>query len=519
MSDLVAALADPGFYPERPASVEIRETHISWVFLTPERAYKLKKPLVLPFLDYGTAERRREMCREEVRLNRVLAPDIYVGVRAIARLPDGFGLAEESDARAVDYVVEMRRYDEALTLAAKLDRGELRHADIVELARVLADFHAAAHAVSVTTVPALAIERRMTENFHELLTIAEQRAQVDRVLALERFAHAFVVAHAHVFEQRAREGFVRDVHGDLRAEHVVFDGRVDVVDCVEFNHALRQIDVADELAFLVMDLDARGGDGWADVLVHAYREAGGDPGDDRSLAFYASYRALVRAKVALLRSAQHPPRSAEHGRENATARELLALADRFAWRARLPLAIVVCGVPASGKTHLARALSDISRLPHISSDFTRKTLAGVRLEQPGPRHIYSDEFNRQTYAELGRKSAAEVSSHGGVIVDGTFRHRADRAVFTEAFSNAAPLLFVECQAPREVLAKRAVQRKRTAASLSDATLDVVLRERAAWEPLDEVKAEAHIVLRTDRGVDASVEDVKALLDGRLRQLA
>ena len=115
MSDLVAALADPGFYPERPASVEIRETHISWVFLTAERAYKLKKPLVLPFLDYGTAERRREMCREEVRLNRVLAPDIYVGVRAIARLPDGFALAEESDARAVDYVVEMRRYDEALS--------------------------------------------------------------------------------------------------------------------------------------------------------------------------------------------------------------------------------------------------------------------------------------------------------------------------------------------------------------------------------------------------------------------
>ena len=142
--DVRAALARPDFYPVRPDRVDVRETHISWVFLAGDRAYKLKKPLVLPFLDYGSAQRRREMCREEVRLNRRLAPDVYLGVRAVAASDEGPTLAAENDPRAVDYLVEMRRYDERRTLAAKLQRGELTRGEVVALARVLARFHARA---------------------------------------------------------------------------------------------------------------------------------------------------------------------------------------------------------------------------------------------------------------------------------------------------------------------------------------------------------------------------------------
>ena len=178
-----AALARPGFYPTRPARVDVRETHISWVFLAGDRAYKLKKPLVLPFLDYGTPQRRREMCREEVRLNRRLAPDLYLGVRAVAAGADGLTLAAEDDPRAVDYLVEMRRYDERRTLAAKLECGELKRGEVVTFARVLARFHADARRVAGSGVPVLAVERRMTENFHELLAIVEQRAEVAARLA------------------------------------------------------------------------------------------------------------------------------------------------------------------------------------------------------------------------------------------------------------------------------------------------------------------------------------------------
>jgi uncharacterized protein len=267
-----AALGRPEFYPNRPDRVDVRETLVSWVFLAGDRAYKVKKPLVLPFLNYGTRQRRREMCGKEVRLNRRLAPELYLGVRAVAASADGLALAAEDDPRAVDYLVEMRWFDEQRTLA-KLERGELKRGEVVALARVLARFHTRAPRAAAAGVPVLAVERRMTENFDELLAIVEQRAEIEWVLALERFAHAFVVAQAQMLNARARCGCVREVHGDLRAEHVLLDETLQVIDCIEFDRGLREIDVADDLAFLVMDLTAVGGERFARVLVRAYRDA------------------------------------------------------------------------------------------------------------------------------------------------------------------------------------------------------------------------------------------------------
>ncbi|MGO9754870.1 MAG: AAA family ATPase [Solirubrobacteraceae bacterium] len=518
-TDVCTALARSDFYPGRPDRVEMRETHISWVFLAGDRAYKLKKPLLLAFLDYGTPQRRREMCHEEVRLNRRLAADVYLGVRAVAATGDGLELAAEDDPRAVDYLVEMRRYDERCTLAAKLERGELKRGEIVGLARVLAQFHARAPQCAPVGLPALAVERRMEENFHELLAIAEQRAEVGRVLVLERFAHAFVVAHAQMLDTRVRRGAVREVHGDLRAEHVLLDGAVRVVDCIEFDRGLRELDVTDDLAFLAMDLTARGGERFARTLVRAYRDAGGDAGQDWLIAFYATYRALVRAKVALMRAVAFPASSSEHGRESAAARDLLGLAERFAWRARLPLVIVICGVPAAGKSHLAGALAKVSGLPQLSSDVIRKRLAGIRPHQRAPDAVYSTDFNRMTYAELGRRAATETAMCGGALVDATFRHRADRDAFADAFAGAAPVLFVECRAPVNVLAERAAQRDRQRARVSDASLSIVMRERSAWEALDELAPEAHVALRSDRPVEAQLADLVALLDQRIAGVA
>ena len=216
-----AALARPDAYPDNPATVEVRETHISWVFLAGDRAYKLKKPVVLDFLDYGTPERRHRMCREEVRLNRRLAPDLYLGVRGVRLTASGAELTGEDDADAVDFVVEMRRYDERDTLAARLERGELRRGQVAQVGRVLAGFHAAASPAAAVRAPALAAERRFDRNLHELLADTEQRGEIERIQALERFAHAYVGAHATTFQTRATTGRIRDGHGDLRAEHVL----------------------------------------------------------------------------------------------------------------------------------------------------------------------------------------------------------------------------------------------------------------------------------------------------------
>jgi aminoglycoside phosphotransferase family enzyme/predicted kinase len=510
-----AAMSNPGFYPGRPERVEVRETHISWVFLAGERAYKLKKPLVLPFLDYGTPARRREMCHEEVRLNRRLAGDLYLGVRAVAARDGGLALADEDDPHAIDYLVEMRLYDERRSLAGKLARGELKQGEVADVARLLARFHSHAPHAATAGVPAVALERRLTENFHELLAVVEQHAEIERVLALERFAHAFVVACASMFDARVRHGLVREVHGDLRAEHVLLDGRLQIVDCIEFNPELRNLDVADDLAFLVMDLTAHGGERFAQTLLRAYRDAGGDSGEDRLLAFYAAYRALVRAKVELLRAAQQPAAGAAHGRHSSSARDLLALAERFCWQARLPLVIVICGLPATGKSHLARALAAMSQLAHLNSDVVRKRLAGMLPTQRAPTGAYTADFNRLTYGELGRLAAREVTAHGGALVDATFRHRTDRDAFAKAFAGVAPLLFVECQAPADTLARRAAEREHRPASVSDASLQVVVRESSTWEPLQEVQPEAHVVLRGDRPVQAQLADVMALLDQRM----
>ncbi|HTP21825.1 MAG TPA: AAA family ATPase [Solirubrobacteraceae bacterium] len=513
------ALARPETYSHRPKIVEVRETHISWVFLAGELAYKLKKPLVLDFLDYGTAARRRELCAAEVRLNRRLAPDLYLGVRGVALVGKRVELIDENDPRAVDFVVEMRRYDEDRTLAARLDRGEVHRRDVVETGRVLARFHEDARRVAPGGAPVLAAERRFERNLHELLGDVDQRGEIERVQGLERFAHAFVTAHAHTFVTRSCGRHIREGHGDLRAEHVLLGDRVQIVDCVEFDSGLRELDVADDLAFLVFDLAARGADRLGEVLVDAYREAGGDPGPDSLIAFYAAYRALVRAKVALMRGAQLADASAEHGRRSAHARDLISVAERFAWRARQPLTIVVCGVPASGKSHLAQALAELSGLPHLSSDVIRKQFAGLGPTERAPGNSYTAGWNARTYAELGRRAADALTRNGGAIVDATFRHRGDRCEFTAALCPRSPVVFIECQAPRRILAERAARRERDPRHVSDASRAIVVREHSRWEPLDEVPANGHLTVRTDRPVEQIIADVLALLDGRLAELA
>lgn len=516
--DLAAAMVRPGFYGTEVGTVELRETHVSWVFLVGDRAYKLKKPLKLPFLDSSTVARRHTLCREEVRLNRRLAPDLYIEVHAIVAVGDGFRLAPEEEPGAVDYVVEMHRYDERATLAARLADGRIRRSDIAALGRLLAGFHAGAPRVRASASPVIEVEHLMEENFHELAAIVEQRAEFERVLALQRSSHAFLVAHAQTLAARADGGFVRELHGDLRAEHVVFGSALEIVDCIEFDQQLREMDVADELAFLVMDLTARGGERFGSALVDAYRAAGGDPGEDWLIAFYASYRALVRAKVALLRAGQYPANAHGRARESAAARDLLTLAERFAWRARLPLVIAVCGVPAVGKSSLARVLAQAAGLPHLSSDVIRKRLAGIAPTSRAGRGLYSPAANERTYMELGRLAGAELAARGGAIVDATFRHRSDRQAFARAFAKRAPVLFIECRAPAHVIARRAAERDRTSQHISDATGQVVAREMHSWEPLDEVSAGAHLLLRADLPVELQLADVSALIDQRLISL-
>jgi len=305
---------------------------------------------------------------------------------------------------------------------------------------------------------------------------------------------------------------VRDGHGDLRLEHVILGEEIEIFDPLEFDPALRQIDVLADMAFLVMDFAAAGREDLADLLASEYRAAAGESDTHQLLWFYAAYRAWVRAKVQSLRGEQLAP-GAERDVELAEARRLAELGARLAWRARQPLLLVVCGGSATGKTHLASALAETSGLPHISSDVVRKELAGLDLHERAVEEEYSEQANLRTYRELGARAA--TAAHGA-IVDATFRHRDHRTAFASAYGERAPRpLFVECRAPAATIADRARRRASDSDRVSDATPALAARMIHEFDPLDEVPPGAHLALRTDRPVEMAIADVETALDARI----
>ena len=417
---LLRALAEPGMYRGHP-QVAVRETHASWVFVAGDRAYKVKKPVALGFLDYGTLELRHDACREEVRVNRELAPGIYLGVRAIVRSEEGFRIASDGAPGAIEYVVEMQRFSEQDTVAGLIETGSLTRAQVAAVASRLAAFHRSA--------PELADwgpDRVLTtwrRNVEELRKVHHPDEWPLDVAA--GFGEAFVVVHAHELRERARRGLARDGHGDLRCEHVLARPTIRVVDRIEFDPALRQTDIACDLAFLAMDLEARGQQWAARELVSAYRDAGMDPGGEALRAFYAAHWALVRTKVTLMAAAGRD--GSARAEQMRRAQQLWSLSVRLCWRARGRLAVVICGPPATGKSVLAAELSRRSGMPVVSSDVVRKRLAHIVPTERAPKEYYGATLTRATYEQLTCDALLALDRQDRVIVDATCHSNEHRA--------------------------------------------------------------------------------------------
>jgi aminoglycoside phosphotransferase family enzyme/predicted kinase len=501
---LPAALLRPEAFPHHPAAVELRETHISWVFLAGENVYKVKKPVRFPFLDYSTPALRHEYCHAELDLNRRFAPDVYRGVVALVPEGDGLAIAPEHDPRAVDYAVAMRRYDESATLAARLDRGDVEEREVLTIGAAIAGWHAVAPVISEPDGLGEVVEETLT-------TLREAGAPAARLAGLARFSRAGLNGFGRELDARALAGRARDGHGDLRAEHILIAEHVTAVDGVEFDQALRATDVGYDLAFLVMDV-ARRDEALARALVRGYRAASGDPGTDGLLDFFCVVRALVRAKIDLLRADQL---SGTAARERAArARELLGLAERFAWRARLPRIVCVTGLSASGKSTVAEALAAKTGWPVLSSDRVRKQRAGIGAFEPASQDVYGDDESRAVYQGLAQLAAAAVHHDGGVIVDATFR----RAVDAEAFQTASVVMaeaeWLVCEAPPAVLLERAAARAGRG-SVSDAGPAVVAAQIAAHQGPFEPRGRLLARLDTTRPLPELLEGLAAELDTRL----
>jgi aminoglycoside phosphotransferase family enzyme/predicted kinase len=514
---LLKALSDPAAYPDAAGPVELRQTHVSAVFLAGRFAYKVKKPVSFGFLDFSTPERRLHFCREEVRLNRRLAPKVYLGVVPVTR--DGSALRMGGGGEPVEWAVKMFRLPDEASLGRRLEAGAAGAPLLEALGRRLAAFHAAApggeRVAAFGRFGVVAGNAR--ENFEQsapLVGVTLSRAVFDR---LRERTEEYLERLRPLIAARAGRGAPRDGHGDLRLDHVyVFPDRrppddLVVIDCIEFSERFRCADPVADLAFLAMDLAFHGRRDLAAELTRSYLRAAGDDEGAALLPFYMAYRAAVRGKVEGLELAEPEVGRAERSAALARARAhwLFALGE-LEEAGRRPCLVLVGGLPGTGKSTLARGLAERAGFAVVASDAVRKELA-ARSASPGEA-IYSPEWTERTYAECLRRAGELLFQGRRVLVDATFRDdRRRRDFLAAARAWGAPALILLCEADPEVVQRRLEGRK---GDISDADWSVYLRHTQEWqEPGPQTRPFVHRIPAGDAGQAASLASEALRLAG------
>ena len=505
-------LERPEAYPApRPSSVRLITTHISWVFITDYDVWKVKRPVDYGFVDYSTLERRRHFCHEEVRVNNRLGPGVYLDVVPIG-LHNGRH-SFTSHGTVVDYAVRMRRLAEETNAESLLRLGHITHEHLARLAGRLAGFYAACPPVRDEASREI-MRANVEENFNQVEPFVGRFVDLETWEAVRTWQLGFLEDKASVFETRIEQGRIRDGHGDLRLEHVYFEGdEIVVIDAIEFNERFRIADVAADVAFLAMELDARGRPDLAANFLADFAMESGDYDLYAVIDVYLSYRAWVRGKVASFLAADPSTGSEKAQRKSREAERLFALARTYSEpRIELGPVIAVGGLIGAGKSTLARALGRSLGVPVIDSDRTRKALADVPATEQAPAHAYSGAFTLQTYEELFRRADVVLGSRRGVILDATFRERDLRLRARElATRHGRPFRFVEAVCDDATLRARLRARAATGGSVSDATEDLLERVRREFEPVTELEADEHVRVPTTRPLTTQVHAVRSTL--------
>ncbi|MCH7959241.1 MAG: AAA family ATPase [Candidatus Hydrogenedentes bacterium] len=500
--ELIEQLRKPDFYPHATEpSIRIVQTHISIIALTGTFAYKIKKPVNLGFLDFSSLEKRKYYCEEELRLNTIFAPDLYIDVLPLYRNGNTFSFSPDGpDSRPVEYVLKMHEFDSENVLLDVFNRGELTPAHIREIASKLAGLHAQARsdeAISEYGTPEsiASMFRDEIERSAPFVGRTQTREWHDETKA---YAESFLQRNASLFQRRVGEKKIRECHGDLHLNNIcIYKGNIEFFDRIEFSDTFKNIDVMYDLAFLLMDLEYRGHPDFANILLNTYLELSGDYEGAILLPLYKSMRAHVRGSVISL-LIDDPEIGA---REKATARADAHAYFAHAWRYTRPRSvrlIAMSGLSGSGKSVVARELAQRTGAVVIRSDAIRKHLAGVALDEHG-RDLYSPEMTRQTYEELIRLGIELGTAGLNVILDATFGKRIHRnQLIDRSREIGIPLTFLHCVAPEEVLRERL---KNRTDDISDATHGLLDTQQKNAEPFSDDDRQYLTTLNTDAPID------------------
>jgi aminoglycoside phosphotransferase family enzyme/predicted kinase len=507
------ALLQSGAYPHPVERITVQETHISKVFLTGARVYKIKKAVDFGFLNYATLDRRLHYCRQEVLLNGRLAPSVYLGVTPVTF--DGRTVTLQGDGDIVEYAVCMRQLRAEQSLLNRLHAGRVDDKEAAAIVdRLVLFYHQADASPASAAWGALdIIAQNCRDNFSQIFPLVGEEISSRRLTAIEQATDLFLERHGTIFRQRLQDGFIRDGHGDLRCGHIYIEDDIQIIDCIEFDARYRCGDVAADIAFLAMDLDVEGFPQTARTIAESYARRAGDPLLLMLLDFYKCYRAMVRVKVNLLRLQEKGVGTAEAAKLRRHTKRFGELAFAYALCFTRPTVWVFCGLPASGKSTVAADLGNALGIDVLSSDRIRKAIFDLTPEDHRPsawaEGIYAPGAGRRTYAQMLQEAHEELSRGLSVVLDATFSRGKDRRqALILARDHDANIIFAECRAPEAELRKRLTRREREP-GVSDARLDHWKHFQEHYEPIVDMAAPMHMVLDTTRPVEELLLDLMA----------
>lgn len=480
------AMVDPGFYSHSTGTIEKKETNISVVFLTGEWVYKLKKPVDLGFLDFSTLERRKKYCEQELRLNKRLTSNVYEGVIPISRTDNSYTLGQKEGV--IEYTVKMRQLNYESTLEYLLQSGDISKNQLHQIGKTLAEFYLTSEVnqkIKESAGPGT-VQKNVRENFDQTEQFVADLIDPEMWHMLKSVSLKFLNENWNLIQRRVDNDYVRHGHGDLRAEHIYFEESLQIIDCIEFNQRFRYLDPASDLAYLLIDLEQLKKSDEGLKILSTYAETAYDPIIYRLINFYAVYRAMVRVKVNCFKFQQ-----SDESEQEAIRKEIgrhLKLAYLHTLRQSTPKIYAFCGLPASGKTTLAKRTSKLLETISLSSDKTRHEIAELISSDIGVHDtgegIYRKNIKDRVYAKMAEKAKEQLRKGNSVVLDASFSKKEWRDLIEEVSREEnSEYLFIECEASEDTLKERLKARDKEN-SISDARVQHLRDMKNDFEAFD-----------------------------------